>query len=179
MQGVSPSRLSPEPPTTSVQMENTVDDLHVHVPLFDKITQATQTQWPGFCTLLTKNGGGVYMILLGALLGIQLWQSYIGAIVTFKTLPRTTFGRLQAKLVPAYTIVGSTLASALLGRWIIHRAHALDFGTLCQAVKALDYQNICQAARSIHVDAFQTILLAKIGLSHFVNLVFVAPATTE
>ncbi|TIA81795.1 hypothetical protein E3P98_01857 [Wallemia ichthyophaga] len=165
-------------------MENTIDDLHVHVPLFDKIVESTRLAnmdgtWPGMTTLLTKNGGAVYLILLGALLGVQLWQSYIGAVVTYKTLPKNTFGRLQAKLVPAYTIVASTLASALLGRWIVHRAHALDFGSLCEVVRGLKYAGVYSAIHTIHTDAFNTILLAAVGLAHFVNLAVLAPATTD
>ncbi|EIM22402.1 hypothetical protein E3Q22_02316 [Wallemia mellicola] len=154
-------------------MENTVDDLHVNVPLFNKLAQAGQPSWPGLYALLTKNGGGFYLLLLGTLLGVQFWQSYIGAVITYKAKP------FEARLASTYCIIGSTISSALLGRWIINHGHALDFGILCQTVKALDYHNLCKAVNSIHVDAFHTILLAKIALSHFIHLVFVGPATAE
>ena len=43
-----------------------------------------------------------YLLSLAMIIGIANWTTFVFGLVAFKTLPRQTFGLLQAKLFPKY-----------------------------------------------------------------------------
>lgn len=47
-----------------------------------------------------------YLLGISMTVGISTWTTFIFGLVAFKTLPRQTFGLLQAKLFPRYFQVG-------------------------------------------------------------------------
>ncbi|KAJ9119472.1 hypothetical protein QFC24_005705 [Naganishia onofrii] len=55
-----------------------------------------------------------YVLAWGMTFGFQVWQSFIGGIVAFKTLPRQTFGLLQSKTFPVYFLANTLLSASLL-----------------------------------------------------------------
>lgn len=54
----------------------------------------------------------IHLLSFMSWFGCSIWVSFIAGIVMFKNLPRHTFGRLQAKLFPAYFLF-SAIAMAL------------------------------------------------------------------
>jgi len=51
-----------------------------------------------FKTVLTPDLPSVHMLAWGAATGTMLWHGFIGGPVSYKTLPRQTFGNLQSQL---------------------------------------------------------------------------------
>lgn len=65
-------------------------------------------------TLCVPNTASTHLILYSTLFGSHLWHGFVGGIVTFKTLPRQTFGLLQSKLFPIYFAGGAVIPAALI-----------------------------------------------------------------
>lgn len=55
-----------------------------------------------------------YVLGWGCLFGFNIWQSFVGGIISYKTLPRQTFGLLQSRLFPAYFSLSTLLAASLI-----------------------------------------------------------------
>jgi hypothetical protein len=53
----------------------------------------------------------IHILAFSSWFGCSVWVSFIGGIVMFKNLPRHTFGRLQAKLFPAYFLFSAVLVA--------------------------------------------------------------------
>ena len=68
--------------------------------------------------------GAAHVMLFATFFGATMWTTFVAGILMFKNLPRRTFGKLQAKLFPAYFLLASacllgTLVTACLlpGVW--------------------------------------------------------------
>jgi len=48
-----------------------------------------------------------HVLLFATFLGSTVWTTFVAGILMFKNLPRRTFGKLQAKLFPAYFLLAS------------------------------------------------------------------------
>ncbi|KAL1959865.1 hypothetical protein VTO42DRAFT_1010 [Malbranchea cinnamomea] len=46
--------------------------------------------------------GPFHIISYGSLLGLQVYQTFVGGIIAFRTLPRPQFSTLQASIFPVY-----------------------------------------------------------------------------
>jgi hypothetical protein len=66
-------------------------------------------------TYLGEDGGFqhelilIHMLAFSAWFGCSVWVSFIAGLIMFKNLPRHTFGRLQAKLFPAYFLFSAVM----------------------------------------------------------------------
>lgn len=76
----------------------------------------------------------IHLLSFSAWFGCSVWVSFVAGLVMFKNLPRHVFGRLQAKLFPAYfwfsalTMAVAMLSSHALG-WKME-ALGLIFGSI-------------------------------------------------
>lgn len=72
----------------------------------------------------------LHLLAFGSWFGCSVWVSFVAGVVTFHTLPRHVFGRLQSKLFPAYFVFSAIAvaiaigSAALLGRetrslWVV------------------------------------------------------------
>lgn len=66
-------------------------------------------------TLLTPNTASTHLLLFSTLFGSHLWHGAIGGPLTFKNVPRQTFGLLQSKIFPVYFATGTLIPTALIG----------------------------------------------------------------
>ncbi|KAG7531345.1 hypothetical protein FFLO_04406 [Filobasidium floriforme] len=55
-----------------------------------------------------------YVLGWGALFGANIWNSFIGGIIAFKTLPRQVFGNLQSRQFPIFFAYSTFLSLGLL-----------------------------------------------------------------
>ncbi|KAL1971064.1 hypothetical protein VTN77DRAFT_15 [Rasamsonia byssochlamydoides] len=53
--------------------------------------------------------GPFHILSYGTLLGVEIYQTFIGGVVAFRTLPRQQFSTLQNKLFPIYFTLQSAL----------------------------------------------------------------------
>jgi len=51
----------------------------------------------------------LHMLAFSSWFGCSVWVSFVAGLVMFKNLPRHTFGRLQAKLFPAYFLFSAIM----------------------------------------------------------------------
>jgi len=62
----------------------------------------------------------LHLIVFSSWFGCSIWVSFIAGMVMFNNLPRHVFGRLQAKLFPAYFIFSAlTVAIAIASAYAI------------------------------------------------------------
>ncbi|CAO1618468.1 unnamed protein product [Sympodiomycopsis kandeliae] len=66
-------------------------------------------------TLLTPNTASTHLLLFSTLFGSHLWHAALGGPITFKNVPRQTFGLLQSKIFPVYFAIGTLIPTALIG----------------------------------------------------------------
>ncbi|KAJ9104954.1 hypothetical protein QFC19_003749 [Naganishia cerealis] len=118
----------------------------------------------------TLRGG--YVLAWGMTWGFQVWQTFIGGIVAFRTLPRQTFGLLQSRTFPVYFLVNTLLSTSLL---------TLDMKLrpdIIKSFKRLPVDTLL-ALNSRHFWG-STAGLGVMSLGfNLVNGVWVAPKTTE
>jgi hypothetical protein len=133
----------------------------------------------------TLRGG--YVLAWGMTFGFQVWQTFIGGIVAFKTrtsfssrlaiadlspVPRQTFGLLQSRVFPVYFLSNTLLATALL---------TLDFKLrpdLITNFKRLPLATLL-ALNSRHFWTSTAGLGVVTMAMNLVNGVWVAPKTSE
>ena len=68
----------------------------------------------------------VHLLAYSTWLGALVWTTFIAGIVTFKNLPRQTFGRLQSKLFPMCALQPQGAWGAthpFLGFWVFCRVY--------------------------------------------------------
>jgi hypothetical protein len=53
----------------------------------------------------------IHLLSFSAWFGCSVWVSFVAGIVMFKNLPRHVFGRLQAKLFPAYFLFSAVVVA--------------------------------------------------------------------
>eukprot|EP00929_Paragymnodinium_shiwhaense_P083988 TRINITY_DN44894_c0_g1_i1.p1 TRINITY_DN44894_c0_g1~~TRINITY_DN44894_c0_g1_i1.p1 ORF type:complete len:325 (-),score=62.57 TRINITY_DN44894_c0_g1_i1:241-1215(-) len=56
----------------------------------------------------------LHLCSYGIWLGANVWTTFVAGITMYKSLPRQTFGKLQAKLFPKYFQMGAACSAALL-----------------------------------------------------------------
>lgn len=66
-----------------------------------------------------------YLLSLAMIIGIANWTTFVFGLVAFKTLPRQTFGLLQAKLFPKYFQVCLAQCEPVVATGI-HDIHATE-----------------------------------------------------
>lgn len=54
----------------------------------------------------------VHLLFFASWFGCSMWVSFIAGIIMFQNLPRHVFGRLQAKLFPAYFLFSAVMIAA-------------------------------------------------------------------
>ena len=64
---------------------------------FSANAQSSSNSW-----LATQRVALLHLLAFASWFGCSIWVSLVAGIVMFKTLPRHVFGRLQARLFPAY-----------------------------------------------------------------------------
>ncbi|KAH8815691.1 hypothetical protein F5884DRAFT_817941 [Xylogone sp. PMI_703] len=61
-----------------------------------------------------KSPAPYHTITYGTLLGTQIYQSFVGGIISFRALPRPQFSALQQKILPVYFALQTALPAALI-----------------------------------------------------------------
>ncbi|KAJ9098365.1 hypothetical protein QFC20_005990 [Naganishia adeliensis] len=113
-----------------------------------------------------------YLLAWGMTFGFQVWQTFIGGIVAFRTLPRQAFGLLQSRVFPVYFLSNTLLATVLL---------TLDFKLrpdLITNLKRLPLATLL-ALNSRHFWGSTAGLGVVAMTMNLVNGVWVAPKTSE
>lgn len=103
----------------------------------------------------------------GALLGSEIFQSFIGGVTAFRTLPRPQFATLQSALFPIYFGMQTALPVVL----------ALTFPSERTAIgtSASSFAGILEPANRLHV----LTPLSIIFVSGLINAAYVGPLTTK
>ncbi|KAK9861108.1 hypothetical protein WJX84_006090 [Apatococcus fuscideae] len=94
----------------------------------------------------------VHLMCFATWFGTQFWVTFVAGIVTFKTLARQQFGKLQSKLFPLYFLIGAACNTIMMG--------SLAFGPAGLAKK-------------------QAFVLGGSLVTALLNWVFVEPKTTD
>lgn len=106
-------------------------------------------------TLLTPNTASTHLMLFSTLFGSHLWHGFIGGPVTFKTVPRQTFGLMQSKIFPFYFALGTIIPTALIGNLALAQGGFSNLPT------------------------FPVVTLAISAVANAVNWLFLGPKATE
>jgi len=119
---------------------------------------------------LMKYQGGMHLFCFATWFGCSMWVSFVAGLVMFKNLPRHVFGRLQAKLFPAYFKYSVLFVLLLLGNDALLMRNrnmilAASGSTAAGSSGGLDFGQRCNFVGIL------SILL--------VNLFYFEPATTE
>ncbi|KAF8482144.1 hypothetical protein DFH94DRAFT_627906 [Russula ochroleuca] len=105
---------------------------------------------------------GLYTLSFSFIFGMSLWVTFIGGVITYKTLPRQQFGSLQQRLFPVYFKLNALISSGLLLVWV--RNHDTV---------------ITQIAHPTNPDVSQAYALAVVAISQALNAVWIGPATSK
>ncbi|KAF2834508.1 hypothetical protein M501DRAFT_1001145 [Patellaria atrata CBS 101060] len=110
-----------------------------------------------------------HILSYGTLLGSTIFQSFIGGVIAFKSLPRAHFGQLQEKIFPYYFSLQTALPIIL----------AVTYPSTTNALGATIAPGGVAGVTS--AGNFWEVLVPVVGMtvSAAVNLVVVGPATTE
>ncbi|KIW91050.1 uncharacterized protein Z519_07944 [Cladophialophora bantiana CBS 173.52] len=108
-----------------------------------------------------------HIISYGVLLGTTTFQSFVGGIVAFKSLPRPQFATLQQATFPIYFAMQSALPMVLA---LTFPAERTAIGTRPAGVKG-----VLHPENRLHVF---TPLVAML-ISGLVNMAYLGPATTK
>ncbi|MCJ1314221.1 hypothetical protein MMC25_007901 [Agyrium rufum] len=109
------------------------------------------------------NPAPYHVLAYGTLLGVEVWQSFVGGIVAYKALPRPQFATLQTALFPIYFGMQTALPILL----------------------ALTYPGTRTAASGptgVLAEENRLTVLAPLGLilsSSFANMALIGPQTTK
>lgn len=90
-------------------------------------------------SLLVPNAASTHLTLWAALFGGHLWHGFIGGPVTFKALPRQTFGLIQSKIFPIYFAAGTIIPAALAGNIAYANGGFNDLPTLPLSILAVPF----------------------------------------
>jgi len=93
---------------------------------------------------------------------MSLWVTFIGGVITYKTLPRQQFGSLQQRLFPVYFKLNAIVSSGLLFAWI--RNHSTV---------------VAQLAHPTVPDVSQAYALGVVAFAHTLNIVWFGPVTSK
>ncbi|KAI0001817.1 hypothetical protein BJV77DRAFT_938479 [Russula vinacea] len=105
---------------------------------------------------------GLYTLSFSFIFGMSLWVTFIGGVITYKTLPRQQFGTLQQRIFPVYFKLNAIISSGLLLAWV--RNHNVV---------------ITQIAHPTNPDVSQAYALVVVALSQALNAIWIGPATSK
>jgi len=112
------------------------------------------------------------------LFGFNVWQSFVGGILAYKTLPRQTFGLLQSRIFPVYFSLSTLLTAGLLTLEVKLRP-ALYHALLRAPVATLRTLYTAGQFSPKSVLTSTTGLVLMSGLAHFINGAYVGPEASK
>jgi len=62
----------------------------------------------------------LYTLGFSFIFGMSLWVTFIGGVITYKTLPRHQFSQLQRRIFPAYFKLHTLISFCLLLGWVLN-----------------------------------------------------------
>jgi hypothetical protein len=108
-----------------------------------------------------------HILSYGTLLGVEIWQSFVGGIVSFRALPRAQFATLQTALFPIYFNMQAALPIIMA---LTYPAERTTIGTIPSG-----FAGVLHAQNRLHV----LTPLAIVFVTAVVNRLYIQPATVK